>query len=282
MHALLAAAVLFQAGSFPLGASQRVVQAKGLPIEVFAYKPPTYRGGRIIMVFPGVLRNASEYRDHAKKMGDRFRALIVAPLFDARRFPSLKYQMGGILDAKRNAIPPGEWTYALIPEIVRRVRSAEKRPKMPYYLIGHSAGGQFLLRMAAFSQEGAARIVAANPGSHLFPDRERPFGYGFGNLPEVLSNNSVIRRYLAQPLTLYLGTADAAPDDYFDASLEAMKQGSGRYQRGMANYLFASRLARQRGWKFGWRLVEAPGVAHDHEKMFDHSAAALAFGINPG
>lgn len=71
----------------------------------------------MMMVFHGVLGNADEYRDHCRGMGDRFGALIIAPKFDAERFPSRRYQFGGILNAEGKAAPREEWTYAFIPAL---------------------------------------------------------------------------------------------------------------------------------------------------------------------
>ena len=76
--------------------------------------------------------------------------------------------------------------------------------------------------------------------------------------------------------TLYLGTADDVPDENFDASASALLQGSGRHQRGLACFGYAQSLAASRGWPFAWQLVEAPGVGHDHEKMFEHERCAQA------
>eukprot|EP01035_Chromulina_nebulosa_P008949 gene8949-12095_t len=114
----------------------------------------------------------------------------------------------------------------------------------------------------------ATRIVAANPGSHLFPDRTQKFGYGFGGLPPELSNDDVLRRYLAAPLTIYLGTGDITPEHSFDASPEGMKQGPHRYGRGRACFAAAQKLAKERGWAFNWRKVETPGIAHEGAFMF--------------
>jgi pimeloyl-ACP methyl ester carboxylesterase len=276
MNALLACVALIAPAGIPLGTSTIEVEVKGVKLEVYAYKPESYKGERMIMVFHGVLRNADEYRDHSKGMGDRFGALIIAPKFDAERFPSRRYQFGGILNAEGKAAPPEEWTYAFVPAIAQEIRSLEGKPRMKFWIIGHSAGGQFVARMSAFQATGAERHVAANPGSHLFPTRDLPFGYGFGNLPEELSSDEVLRRYLAAPLTIYLGTSDNAADEYFDSSANAMKQGAGRYQRGKACFALAKELAEKRGWAFNWRLVEAEGVGHDHEKMFDHPKCAEA------
>ena len=130
-----------------------------------------------------------------------------------------------------------------------------------------------------YGAHGAKGIVAANPGSDLFPTREMPFGYGFGNLPASLSGDDTIRRYLAQPLTLYLGTSDDHHDEDLDESPEAMAQGAGRYQRGKAAFAAAQKLAKARRWAFGWRLVETPGIGHDHGKMFDAPEAGKALGF---
>lgn len=270
------AAVAVHAGALPAGKGALTLTIAGTSLDLFTYKPASYRGERMILVLHGVLRNADEYRDHACAMGDRCGALIVAPRFDAERFPSRRYQQGGIRDRAGQALPPAEWTYALIPRIAGAVRDREGLASLPWWIIGHSAGGQFVARMSAFQQTGAVRHVAANPGSHLFPTRDMQFGYGFGGLPAELSGDDVLRRYLAAPLTIYLGTADNAPDQYFDASEHAMAQGAGRHQRGQECFRRAQALAQERGWQFGWRLVEADGVGHDHERMFDHPACERA------
>jgi poly(3-hydroxybutyrate) depolymerase len=258
------------------GKSKVVVTINEVDLDVFVYKPKNYRGERMIIVFHGTLRNAEDYRDHSVSMADRFGALIVAPKFDSERFPTWRYQRGGLLDAEGKLASPEAWTYAFIPKIAETIKLREDQPAMKYWLIGHSAGGQFLVRAAAFQDTGAEGIVAANAGSQLFAHREAPFGYGFGNLPESLSSDDQIRQYLAAPLTLFVGTADNKPDEYFDDSEEAMKQGGGRYQRNKASFDYGKKLAAERGWPFNWRIVEAPGVDHDHEKMFNHPACEQA------
>lgn len=238
------------------------------PITLFTYKPPTYRKGPLLVVCHGVGRNAEEYRNFAITLAERFGAIVVAPLFDKERFPTARYQRGGLVDAEGRVQPPGKWTYAAIPVIVARVRALEEQPQLPYYLIGHSAGGQFLVRLAAFMPGEPVRIVAANPGSHLFPTRDQTFAYGFGGLPAALSSDDVIRRYLAAPLTIYLGTDDIYPRPSFDASEPAMRQGANRLERGRACFAAAQDLARERGWAFNWRKVETPGIGHESAFMF--------------
>ncbi|MEI6265187.1 MAG: hypothetical protein WCP74_08770 [Sphingobacteriia bacterium] len=251
----------------PKGAASLIYENKGEPLTLFTYKPATYNGGPILVVFHGVKRNAEEYRDFAITMGDRFKAIIVAPFFDSLRFASARYQRGGIVK-KDNAQPKEDWTYSMIPGLVAHVRKLEKNDTLPYYLIGHSAGGQFLVRMAAFLPGEAKRIVAANPGSDLFPTREQNFGYGFGKLPYALSNDEVLKAYLAAPLTLYLGTDDIRPEHNFDESEAGMVQGKSRLERGRNCFAFAKALAEKKGWIFNWRKVETPDIDHDAARMF--------------
>lgn len=254
--------------ALPIGSSDYTFANGAEPIRVFAYKPATYRDGPLIVVFHGVARNAEDYRNFAINLAERSRSLVVTPLFDRERFPMERYQRGGITQAGK-AQPREAWTYAVVPRLVADVRAKEGRPELPYYYLGHSAGGQFLVRLAAFLPEGPERIIAANPGSHLFPTREAEFGYGFGGLPPQWSDDDSLRRYLAAPLTLYLGTADTDPNaKSLDRSAAALRQGKSRHERGHACFAFARALATERGWTFGWRLVEAAGIGHDAALMF--------------
>src|SRR5262245_39887613 len=269
--------------AIPAGADKIEVTAgpQQTPLEVFTYKPAGYRDGPLIIVFHGILRNADEYRDHAKEMGDRLGALIAAPRFDKERFPTESFQQGGILrDGQARA--KEDWTFSRVSEIANEIRRRESRPELPYYLLGHSAGGQFVERLAGFVDPGATRIVAANPGTHQFPTREQRYPYGFGGLPDELSNDAALRRYLAQPLTLFLGTDDTVVDEHLTVSPWANAQGAVRLERGRNMFEFARKLARERGWAFHWRLVEAEGIKHDHALMFNHPhEAAALFCLDP-
>lgn len=271
---------LLQAAPIKVGPSALQIDL-GVPVTLYTYRPANYTDGPIILVFHGVNRNAEDYRNNAIAMAERFGAIVVAPEFDKKRFPSEAYQRGGITRSGR-VQPPQKWTYAMIPQIAAAVRANLGRPDLPYYCIGHSAGGQFVARMAALTGAlGAERLVSVNPGSHLFPTRDAEFGYGFGGLPDNLSNDAAIRRYLAVPLTIYLGTGDTKQDDPdLDRSEAAMKQGRFRYERGLACFAAAKQLAEERGWVFNWQLVETEGIGHNSKRMFSATEAQQAlFGI---
>jgi poly(3-hydroxybutyrate) depolymerase len=154
--------------TIPVGPSSLTIDA-GVPIEVFTYRPPTYRDGPLILVFHGVQRNAEDYRNFAITLAERFGASVAAPRFDRERFPYDVYQQGGI---KRDGEPqPREtWTFSLLPALVTALQHAIGPEPRPYYFVDHSAGGQFVARLVALAGPlGAERVISANPGSHLFP-----------------------------------------------------------------------------------------------------------------
>src|SRR5262245_54779567 len=142
------------------GEGKQTADANGARITVFTYRPKRCSDPSLLMVFHGVARNPRSYRDDARALADQHCMLLVAPLFDKRAFPVWRYQQGGII---RNGVvqKPRDWTGRLVLDLVDWVRTQEGRP-LPYSLLGHSAGAQFLDRLAAFVPTEARRIVVAN------------------------------------------------------------------------------------------------------------------------
>jgi pimeloyl-ACP methyl ester carboxylesterase len=268
--------VLATQGDIPPGCDCLFVETDDAPIQVFTYKSPSFDRGPMIVVCHGMLRNADEYRDDARALADRLGGLVVAPLFPVDDFPYDRYQAGGLLDDGQLA-PRSTWTWQLVLRVVEEIRRREEQPEMPYFLFGHSGGAQFLIRMAGFVATDAERIVVANAGAQLFPSRELPYPYGFGGLPVEVSDDSALERFLAQPITLYVGDDDRVRDEYLDRTDEAELQGANRRERARNAFEAAKKLAKQQGWKFNWQLVAAPGVAHDHQQMLDHQLCQVAF-----
>ena len=269
--ALLAGLATLAAGQpLPAGPDRFTLENLGEPIEVFTHKPVNYRAGPLLVVVHGSDRNAAEYRDHAKPIAERLGVLVVAPLFDAARFTDERYKRGGGITKNGRLQPREQWTFNVIERLVAEVRRREGRPDLPYYVIGHSGGAQFTARLAMYLPGGAQGFVAANAGSYTFPDPEVRFPYGLRGLPPELADEAIIRRYLAAPLTLYLGTGDVLQleSDGFDFSPEAMHQGPNRLARGHNFFTTMQALATRRGWPFRWRLVETPGIAHSGSQMF--------------
>ncbi len=264
---LLVFAATAEAQPIPVGDGYRVVKAGDFNLELFTYKPASYTDGALLLVFHGIARDADVYRDNAKTIADRYGLAVVAPLFDKSRFPSALYQRGGI--ANQKALQPQEkWVGTTLLRLIEILRREEDRPDWSYYMIGHSAGGQFLSRFAAFVPHQARRIVVANPSSWVFPTLGQDFPFGLGGATASLANDEFLRRYLAAPITVYLGMGDTGGKNRDDSD-DAVGQGATRYDRGVNFFQAGQALARERGWALNWRLVEVPKVGHSSKRMFD-------------
>ena len=237
-------------------------------IKIFGYRPSNYDGGPLLVLFHGASRNALGYRDGARKLANKLGMLLVVPEFDRARFDVEAYQEGGIMkDGKVQ--PSSEWTFSYLQPLLDEVFKREGK-ELPYYLAGHSAGAQFLVRMAAFYPNKARRMILVNPGSLVFPTREQGYPYGFGGLPETMASDEAIRRYLAAPVVFYLGTGDVTKKS-LDTGKQPMKQGPTRIERGRNCYNSGKEFAEKQQWKFGWERVEAEGLDHPSGPMWDHA-----------
>jgi hypothetical protein len=145
------------------GDGEHVADLNGTKLNVFTYHPPG-PVRLVLAVFHGMHRDAGPYRDRAKPLADRIGALVVSPEFDKARSPDDHYQRGGVA-GEGKFVPPGKRTVDLIPPLLAWARAAAAQKSAATALIAHSAGGQFLSRLAAFVPTGATRLVIANPST---------------------------------------------------------------------------------------------------------------------
>ncbi len=255
-----------QASDIPSGDGRQTATVAGTDLTVFTYRPRDCRPGLLLLVFHGTGRQAASYRAHAEPLADRVCAIVVAPEFDKNRFPRALYQYGGTAREM-----PGHRTIDLVPPLATWARSAAGGPDLPFVLLGHSAGAQFLGRVAAFVPTGAAGIILANPSTWVLPSATIAAPFGFG----PTGSDEAVRTYLAEPITVLLGTADTGTEE-LATSASAMAQGPNRYTRGINAFRMAQDVARSHGWRFGWTLSEVPGVGHSAAAMFASPQAAEA------
>lgn len=265
---------------FAVGKSERDIQAGEAIWQVHAYKPSCYGNGLLIVVFHGSDRNPRLARDNAVPLAEAGCALVVAPLFDEGRFPRWAYQFGGLGKVveengtrKFRLKPKGRRTGQLLLDLIKELREREGSRTLPYSLIGHSAGAQFLSRFAAFVENEAQRIVLANPGSYVVPLWERKYPYGFGGLTIV--DEADRKRYLDSPIVILLANRDLQREG-LDKSPGAERQGPTRYARGRAVFEVARTSAAVDGSDFNWSLVEVTGLGHGSAKLYARSETAAA------
>jgi hypothetical protein len=253
--------------SVTAGSGQQTADLEGVSLQVFTYQPTQCAVSGALLVFHGLERNAEAYRNYAIPLGQRLCMLVVAPLFDNARFPTWRYQRGGIVSGDGSVQPSQSWTVNLVPRLVSLIRRTQSRANLPYSLIGHSAGAQFLSRVAAFAQDEATQTVIANPSTWVRPSLDIAAPYGFKGISDRAWGEVALRRYLATKLTVLLGQEDVGSRN-LATSEEAEEQGSTRLERGQNVFREAEAAARQNGWAFNWHLAVVPGVGHSARTMF--------------
>jgi pimeloyl-ACP methyl ester carboxylesterase len=268
----------------PSGSSEFKATLRGRSFQIFTYRPAGEVSG-FLFLFHGNRRNAADHRDFAIDFADRQALTVIVPLFDKGRFPSSSYQRGNVAGRSGSArqrvevLPREEWTVELVAPLVEWARQREKRPDLPVFLFGHSAGGQFLSRVAAYEfPPGVERLVIANPSTYVMPTADEDAPYGFGGLCRGAALTDQLRQYLAAPVTIFLGLDDASEED-LTRNQPAMRQGNNRLERGQRVFKLASRLAKENAWVFNWRLIYAEGVGHTTRGMLNAREVKEAFGF---
>jgi dienelactone hydrolase len=231
-------------------------------IDVFTWHPKA-TPKLLLVVFHGMHGDADNYRDRARPLADLLGAVVVAPKLATPRFTQPLYQRGGIAPDGWY-VPPGRRTVDLVAPLVAWAQRACGQPGLRYSLIGHSAGGQFLSRAAAFAPALGVRYVIANPSTWVLPSTEDAVPYGFAGAPDA---EQTLRTYLALPITVLLGADDTGTDN-LSSEPEAVAQGVNRLERGRNTFAKAKAAAAALGGRFNWKLVEVPGVGHDSAGMF--------------
>ncbi|MXQ12276.1 hypothetical protein GR328_12540 [Microvirga makkahensis] len=256
----------------PTGSGMTRTALDGVTFKVYTYKPDGPING-ILLVYHGTSRTADRSRDYAIDLANLEGLVVAAPLFSRARFARHDYHLGGLLYASGQLKPASHWTTRFVALLADWVRTEEAAPTLPYWCWGHSAGGQYLSRVAAFEQIPAARIIIANASSYVLPLLGKyPTGeavpYGMGGVYKGVTEQTKLRGYLRMPVTIFLGTDDDDPDDpSLSRTIEARRQGMHRKDRGERTFVLGQSHAAALGCPFGWRLVYAPKGVHSASQM---------------
>ena len=282
-HIFVSIWLIFQAipslaGEFQMGEAS--MEVNGIKLSVFTFHPNNCSARGLVFTFHGQKRNADKYRDHAQQFAERFCLIVYAPKFDLDRFKSWRYQRGGIVH-KGKVQPQSKWTTSLIQPLIDWARRREGMAHKPYFLYGHSAGGQFLSRIAAYTPiKDAQRFVIANPSSHVWPSLNEDAPYGMGGLYSKDNANDQLRNYLKQPITIFLGLDDTGSQS-LSGKKAAMRQGEHRFARGKNAFAVGEAMGHQNAWPFNWTIIKVPGAGHSSREMLNSPQARTAFGIEP-
>jgi poly(3-hydroxybutyrate) depolymerase len=242
-------------------------------MRVYTYRPRKCDSTcPILFVMAGDKRNAAEYRDYWELPADKYGFLVVAPEFSQQYWPkAAAYNLGDVASQDDRE----KWSFSAIEHLFDEVRDGQKE----YRIFGHSAGGQFVQRMALFRPDSrASAMAAANPGWYTMPEwRKEKAADSFPySLVGSKAGDTQLRQALERRFVLLVGEKDNDPDsENLNQSAGAKKQGLSRVERGENFFKAATAAAQALGSKFAWELVEIPDVAHDGAAMSRAAADAL-------
>ncbi|MEM8922459.1 MAG: hypothetical protein AAGD35_03085 [Actinomycetota bacterium] len=226
----------------------------------------------MLIVMPGLKRNADQYRDAWAETAAERGLLLVVPELPAERFPQPAYNLGGLLDADGRPSPVERRTFALIDALFAHLggRSAERDG---FHLYGHSAGAQFVHRYLLFSRtDDVLGAVSANAGWYTLPDPDLAYPFGLADAPVHNDPKDIVEL----PLTVLLGAEDRNPAaNHLAATDGALAQGPHRFARGQAFMAAGRRLADRLEVPLRWRLGVVDGIGHSNKGMVAAAAVAL-------
>jgi pimeloyl-ACP methyl ester carboxylesterase len=230
-------------------------------IHGYTAREPGMRSRRIIK------KNVILWKNYADDMG----WVILAPHFDRRRFGNdyQRLNFAGIRsDARLNELIDKAGN--ILPDL-----QTEK-----ILLFGHSGGGQFVHRYAAFHSQRLDRAVAGAPGWFMWPDLSLAYPYGARSNGSFNDSYRHLAGLCDQQLLILVGENDDTQrvfrNKYKGIDLN-MLQGKGRRRRA-ENWFFAlQEFAIQERLPIRVRLKIIPKTAHRlGSRMVDAAMAWLS------
>ncbi|WP_051343359.1 alpha/beta hydrolase [Pseudonocardia spinosispora] len=198
-------------------------------------------------------------------------------------------------------------SYAVMDELVLTMADKSRFPNLKRLtIVGHSAGGQFTQRYAAFGlapnkvKGVSINYVVGNPSSYVYMDPIRPdasgkkfaapsnasckyneYKYGLdGRTGYVakLSKEQVVQNYTSRRVTYLNGGVDVLKKE-LDMDCGAMLEGKNRLARGAAYYTYIH----SKYPNAPHNRIVVPDVGHDHYALFESPLAkSVLFGGDGG
>jgi len=245
-------------------------------ITVYTYVPRDLdtTTAKIVFVMHGHGKDADGYRDTWIPEADRYRFIVIAPLFDAAQWPHGDYSYESVI-AKDGAIRDRAlWSFSVVEHLFDAVKTMAANESPRYFIYGHSEGAQFVHRLVLLLPDARyARAVAANAGWYTMPTTT--VRYPFGTMDSPITDATLTTSF-GRELTVLLGDRDIDPNHKeLNRTPPAMAEGVNRFERGHHFYAAAETRARELSVPFAWRLQVVPGAAHQNSRMSGPAAAVL-------
>jgi PKD repeat protein len=263
---------------------------------VYYYKPANYDSvnSPILFGIHGQGGSCSSEIGDLQSIADRRKALVVSPTM-----PDI-HETGYRMISHNDINPPCAnfyWLTVFLKQEYNNVLLKENRSSIPVYLIGFSAGGQFVTRYMLIRQGHPDSMpikmaVSVNPFCYTFCTdllNGVQMGYSCGIFGGTIINyngncfpqsdgiadtiflgfdcNEHILQYYNENYAVLIGNADTiGPGTSMPCILA---QGNNRYARAVNFYNFSDTNAVARGTTLKWQYGEVPGVGHNQNLMYN-------------
>lgn len=215
--------------------------------------------------------------DFAEEQG----LVLIAPAFNQEDFSSRKgdHALGGYRGLFGREIGADEW----VQRLVQAHRQAFGLGEKPFYLYGHSAGGQFAARFVVTHPEQVKKAVITAAATYPQPSLETAWPFGMAELhAEIEWDAETVKlvdvtpdkqTWLAAtqvPLTVIVGLNDTAELPAFPGQKGKNRFGIGR------NWVWdMAAFAGENGLQCRYKFEMAPGAGHSMSGLLPYSQEAL-------
>jgi len=237
------------------------------PIPVHLILPNNFSpSSKFLISMHGVDRNANDYAEIWKSFANNYNYVIAAPEFNNTDWPKDSYSLGNMFSGEYGLgvlNPTNIWTFSFVKEIQRELRMKCGLKDSTYIIWGHSAGAQFVHRMAFFFPDNLISIyIAANSGWYTLPDLNVLYPWGLKHNLLNYSSSDLID-YALRNLVIMRGTADTLRDKNLNTEAPSDAQGKNRFERAAYFFKYGKQITSESKWK----LIDVPNVGHDATKM---------------
>lgn len=209
--------------------------------------------------------------------------ILIAPAFNQQDFSSRfgDQALSGYRGLFGREIGADEWVLRL----VKAHQQAFGMANEPFYLYGHSAGGQFTGRFLVTHPERVKKAVITSAATYPQPNPELAWPFGMGELhaeiewdAETIKPVDVVpdkEKWLAAtqiPLTVIVGLNDTAK---LSSALIPGQKGKNRYTIGRNWVQDMALLAEANGLESHFKLEIIPGQGHSMSGLIPYSQEAL-------
>ena len=236
-------------------------------IPVWVVLPPGFSAAsKFIMTMCGINRDAVGIATYWVSFANANNYVVAAPEFNSNDWSSDQYILGNMFTGSNGTgslNPKANWSFNIVEQIHRELFTACSLSDSTYELWGHSAGGQFVHRLAFFLPDNLiSRYIAGNSGWYSCPDLAVAFPWGAQNSLLNLAQSD-LTAFSNRNLVIMRGTADTLQDSDLNTDPQSEVQGANRYTR--AGYFYTSGVKVNQG--LNWKIVDVPGVGHSDQLM---------------